>query len=88
MRHMLEQAWELYSHHCLKDDIEPNEMHWLAGCASVIGILGGTIPVGIPPDTKTYAVFEALVEELRRYQAEIEVLTEAEIKRQRGGLDN
>lgn len=85
--HMIEQAWEVYSDFTHKQNGAPqgetDKLHFLGGFAACIGVLVGTLDVGIEGGTPTQDVMSKLVnEEIPRYQSEIIALTEAAKRRQ------
>jgi|SRR6266404_5976630 len=90
-RHLIERSWEIYLEHMLSGDPnagqDPNQkLYYLGGFAAAIGVLVGTLPVGIPEGTLTRDVLSQIINnEIPRYQAEIEQLTveAARLKRER-----
>lgn len=81
--HLIERSWEIYLDFMRRGDVEagldPNQkLYYLGGFAAAIGVLVGTLPVGIPEGTATRDVIAQIVnDEIPRYQAEIVALSEA-----------
>lgn len=85
--HLLEQAWEIYSEFTYKRNKcipgPADKMHFLGGVGAVIGLLIGTLDVGIPEGTPTSHVMAQLINvEIPRYQHEIAALVEAATRMQ------
>jgi len=59
----------------------PDKLYFLGGFNAAIGVLIGTLPVGIPEGTYTTDVMAQLLEELGQYQAELLALEEAARKK-------
>ena len=87
--HLIEQSWEIYLDFMRRANpqagLDPNQkLYYLGGFAAAIGVLVGTLDVGIPAGTATRDVISQIVnDEVPRYQAEIEHLTEAAMKLKR-----
>jgi hypothetical protein len=76
-RNMIEQAWEIYRHHTEGNGVQCTDIekfHWLCGFAGCLGVLNGTLPVGIREGTLTFEVAQALQNELELYRAKISEL--------------
>jgi hypothetical protein len=54
----------------------PDKLYFLGGFNAAIGVLVGTLPVGIPEGTHTVDVMAQLLEELGQYQKELLALEE------------
>ena len=81
-RHLIERAWEIYRHFMADTKAPPpDKLYWLGGFTAALGVLVGTIPVGIPEGTLTQDVMAQLLEELGQYRAELAALEEAARKR-------
>jgi hypothetical protein len=91
--HLIERSWEIYLDFMKRDNpeagLEANQkLYYLGGFAACIGVLVGTLPVGIPEGTRTQEVIAQIVnDEIPKYQSEIVALSEAarleKIKRER-----
>lgn len=88
--HLIERAWEIYHNFTYQlnqcPEGESDKLHFLGGFSAALGVLIGTLDVGIPEGTATASVIAQLInDEIPRYQAEIAALTEK--ARQRKNLD-
>jgi len=87
--HLIEQSWEIYLDFMRRANpqagLDPNQkLYYLGGFAAAIGVLVGTLDVSIPAGTATRDVISQIVnDEIPKYQAEIEHLTEAAMKLKR-----
>jgi len=87
--HLIEQSWEIYLDFMRRANpqagLDPNQkLYYLGGFAAAIGVLVGTLDVAIPAGTATLDVISQIVnDEIPKYQAEIEHLTEAAMKLKR-----
>lgn len=81
--HLIERSWEIYIDFMKRDNPEAGldanqKLYFLGGWAAAIGVLVGTLPVGIPEGTRTESVIAQIVNtEIPRYQSEIIGLSEA-----------
>ncbi len=81
-RHLIERSWEIYQHFMVDTGAPPpDKLYFLGGFNAAIGVLIGTLPVGIPEGTYTTDVMAQLLEELGQYQAELLALEEAARKK-------
>lgn len=81
-RHLVERSWEIYQHFMADTGAPPpDKLYFLGGFSAAIGVLVGTIPVGIPEGTYTTDVMGQLIEELGQYRAELFALEEAARKK-------
>lgn len=85
MRNLIEQAFEAYKQATHGDNMEENRYHWMMGFASCLGVLGGTIEAGVPPQASPFEVFKQMVEELQEHAPEIAGLQELERRKQQRG---
>jgi hypothetical protein len=81
-RHLIERCWDVYSTFMVDTGSPPpDKLYWLGGFSACMGLLVGTIQVGIPEGTQTRDVMVQLIEELEQYRAELKTLEEAARKR-------
>lgn len=69
--HLIERGWEQYEFHTSGNGVEPDKLQFLSGVATAIGILAGSLDVGIPEGTHTIEVMAKMIEELSQYRSEI-----------------
>jgi hypothetical protein len=69
--HLIEKSWEVYRSHSEGNGVEPDKLHYLCGFAAAIGVLIGSLDLGIPPGTLTHDVMAKLLHEISQYHAEI-----------------
>lgn len=81
--HLIERAWEVYLAHMTDTGAPPpDKLYWLGGFAAAIGVLIGSLEIGIPGGTPTNEVVNQIVNvELPKYQAELAHLEEQARKR-------
>lgn len=81
-RHLIERAWDVYMTFMTDSGAPPpDKLYWLGGFNAAVGVLMGSLPVGIPEGTYTTDVMTQLIEELGQYRAELLTLEEAARKR-------
>lgn len=74
--HLIKKAFEMYRFHTEGNGIEPDELQFVSGAAAMVGLLVGTLDVGIPEGTQSFDVLAQLVREVDKYRAEIAALEE------------
>lgn len=74
--HLIERVWDIYQTHTVGNGVEPDKLQFISGVGGVMGLLLGTVDVGIPEGTLTRDVMAQLMEELGQYRAEIAHLEE------------
>lgn len=74
--HLIKKAWELYRFHSEGNGVEPDELQFVSGFSACMGVLVGTLDIGIPEGTLTIDVMTQLMAEVDKYRAEIAVLEE------------
>ena len=65
MKHLINQAWEIYKHHTDGNGLKPSRVHFLGGIAAGMGIITGTLPCGIPEGTDPLDVMKQIGDELK-----------------------
>lgn len=78
-KNLIERAWEIYRHHTEGNGVQCGQIekfHWLCGVTGCMGMLNGTLPVGIREGTLTFDVMVALQAEMDKYRAEISTIEE------------
>ena len=72
--HLIERSYDIYASHTAGNDVEPDKLQYLSGFAAAIGVLTGSLQVGIPEGTPSVEVMAALLKELDKYRSEIRAL--------------
>ena len=81
-RHLIERAWDVYMTFMTDTGAPPpNKLYWLGGFNAAVGLLVGTIQIGIPEGTPTRDVMIQLIEEIGTYSEQIEILEDLERKK-------
>lgn len=79
--HLIERTWDIYQQHSNGNGVEPDKLQFLSGFAACMGVLVGTLDIGIPNGTQTRVVMHQLMLEIDKYRAEITALEEVARKR-------
>lgn len=82
-RHLLKTAYLMYQDHMKKSGIDVDELMFISGAAAVVGIVVGTLDMGIREGTPTRDVISQLIEETDQYRAELLHLENQARERQR-----
>lgn len=74
--HLIKKSWEMYRFHSEGNGVEPDELQFVSGFAAAVGVLTGTLDLGIQEGTHTSDVMAQLIGEIDKYRAEIAALEE------------
>ncbi len=84
--HLIKKSWEMYRFHSEGNGVEPDELQFVSGFAACMGVLTGSMDIGIPEGTLTIEVMAQLMDEVDKYRSEIAALEE--LARQRTNRRN
>jgi hypothetical protein len=80
-RRLIETVWNIYTSAMEGSGIETSKLDFICGVNACLGIMTGTMELGIPEHTDPTRLLVQLLEEVQTYRPELERLEE--IARQR-----
>lgn len=78
MKYITEQGWEIYLHQMTEGGVPTDKLSFMGGIGVAIGILKGTLDVGLPEHVRSSQVLQQMVDELSHFtERELEPLVGA-----------